>query len=178
LVRIDVFADEAGGADDADVIDQFEATGNGSVTINGIRYDGGDQYLILRISQTDDDAVEIDRTWLAPVWFEPNATSIPQPILVTLRVNLLTEKATITNVGTSNINLKDWTLVSINGNQRFAFENDLVLAPGTQVTVTTGPHAQNTTPDFIRWTTNRVWNNSGDPGELRDSDGNVRATSD
>ena len=176
IYTIDVYSDQAGGQERADVIAQFEASGNGTFTLDGISYDEGSQYFFLKITQTDDDAVEVDRVWVAPVWFEPNAASgtLIAPEL-TLRVNLQTEEATITNVGDQDVNLKDWTLVSVQGDQRFTFREDLQLKPHQSVVITSGPNAKNQPPNFLRWTTKYRWRNSGDPGQLLDSQEKVRA---
>ena len=175
LYTIDVYADHVGGTEVADVVKQFKAMGNGTVPLTGITYDGGEQYFFLKITQTDDDAVEVDHAWVAPVWFEPGTVSSSTPVL-TLEVNLVTEQATITNVGDGGVNLKDWTLVSVQGDQRFTFSNDLQLTPGHSVVVTSGPNAKDEPPDFMRWTGSHIWRNSGDPGELLDPEGQVRAT--
>lgn len=173
---IDVYADHVGGDEKADVVKRFERSGNGTFPLDGITYAGGDQYFFIRIEQTDDDAVEIDRAWLAPVWFEPNAGAEPStgPVL-TLDVDLVAERATITNVGDAAVNLKGWTLVSVQGNQRFLFENNLELEAAHAVVVTSGPDAHDDPPGTVKWTNQRIWRNSGDPGQLLDPDGNVRA---
>ncbi|MEE8154665.1 MAG: CehA/McbA family metallohydrolase [Phycisphaerales bacterium] len=176
LYTIDVYADQVGGRAVADVERQFERTGNGTFILNGITYAGGEQYFFLKIRQTDDDHVEVDRVWTAPVWFEPDgATSPPTVPALTLEVNLSTERARITNVGTGSINLTDWTLVSIKGNQKFVFPDDFLLGPGKSVVVTSGPSAKDDPPGFLKWTNRHVWNNSGDPGQLLDPDGELRA---
>lgn len=173
---IDVYADLVGGQERADVVKRFERSGNGTFPLGGIVYTGGDQYFFIRIEQTDDDAVEVDRAWLAPVWFEPNAEAeSPTGPVLTLDVDLVAETATITNVGDAAVNLKGWTLVSVQGDQRFAFENDLQLEPEHAVVVTSGPGARDEPPGTVKWTNQRIWRNSGDPGQLLDPDGNVRA---
>jgi hypothetical protein len=185
---IDVFGDTIGGTV-ADVIRQQTHTGNGTVTITNVTYQGGDQYFFVKVTQTD-EADQQDRAWLAPVWFEP-ATATPSPTPtptpggtpspatgpnVTLDVNLATEEAVVTNIGDAAINLRNWVVVSTIGNQRFTFPNNLSLAPGASVTVTSGTNAR-TGPGFIRWTTDFVWRNAGDPGQLLDPAGTVRAES-
>jgi len=50
----------------------------------------------------------------------------------------------------------------------------LVLNAGDSVTVTSGTSAQ-TGPGLLLWTSQNIWNNGGDPGQLIDPDGNVVA---
>jgi hypothetical protein len=171
---IDVYSDKIGGIERADVISQHLAEGNGTHTISGIEYTGGNQYIFFKLTQRSVDEDFVDLAWTAPVWFEPNTqTDIPTGTALAMEVNLITEKAKITNIGNSDINLKDYTLVSVKGNQRYLFENDLILAPGASVTVTSGPNALDQPPAFLRWSTSRKWNNDGDPAELLDQNNDL-----
>ena len=79
-------------------------------------------------------------------------------------------------VGTASVNLKDWTLVSTAGNQRFKFPSALNLGAGQAVTVTSGANARTGT-GFVKWTPDFIWRNSGDPGQLLDSTGALKAES-
>ncbi len=175
---IDVFSDVIGGPQRADIIAQFteldsgEEIGNGSHELPGITYEGGRQYLFLRVTQSDPDRSHFDRAWLAPVWFEPN-TLVPSPAgpVLTLEVNLETERARITNTGSDAVDLEGWELVSTRGDQRFVFNDPLQLAPGRSVTVVSGPNASDDPPNIVFWTESFIWRNAGDPGELRNPDG-------
>lgn len=176
---IDVFRDTIGGTTVADVVRQVEHTGNGTLTINDVPYEGGNQYVFVRLSQLDESG-HTDRAWLAPVWFEPTGSPGPAPgpttSTVTLEVDVFAEEATITNTGTASLNLQGWRLVStIGANQQFSFPNRM-LAPGASVIVTSGPGAR-TGPGFLRWKPEFVWRNSGDPGQLLDNNGTLRAES-
>jgi hypothetical protein len=183
IYTIDVFADELGGTQEADIIAQFAALdngaslGNGSHTLPGITYTGGQQYFFLRVKQTDPDHSATDTAWLAPVWFEPDGVSVPAAPMLTLEVNLETERARITNIGSASVDLKDWRLVSMRGNQFFQFAETFVLAPGSAVTIASGPGAVHNPPDTLLWTNAYVWSNAGDPGELRDQGGVIIARS-
>jgi hypothetical protein len=181
IYTIYVYEDKAGGVAEADVIKQYTRTGNGTYTLDSIKYTGGDEYFFIKIKQTDDDAVEVDRAWLAPVWFEPNATpttTTPAPVTaLTLTVNLETEEATVTNIGSDAINLKDWKVVSTIGTNQFYKFSSFSLPPGKSVIVTSGPNAKVQLPDFLKWSTGYKWTNTGDPGELLDVGGVVRARS-
>lgn len=176
---IDIYRDNIGGMQQADVIHEVNVTGDTAIAINNVKYTGGRQYFFIKITQTDDDAVEVDQAWLAPVWFEPGAPSPATPgndQLLTLAVNERTEEAVITNIGNTQVNLKNWVLVSTVGNQRFTFTTARILQPGQSIIITSGPNAT-TTGNHIRWTTNYIWGNDGDPGQLLDARGNTVATS-
>jgi hypothetical protein len=182
---IDVYQDTLGDTQVADVVTPpTNVQGDGTFAVTGVKYTGGNQYLFLKITQTDDDHVVKDFAWLAPVWFEPNAgppgtpPTPPSTLALTLDVNVVTEKAVIANVGTTTVNLKDWTLVSTVGDQRFKFPSDLMLTQGKSVTVTSGPMAIDAPPQFVRWSTSAKWSNSGDPGKLLNPDGTVVAKTD
>ena len=73
--------------------------------------------------------------------------------------------------------MSDWTLMSLVGNQVFRFESGFTLAAGESVTITSGGDAFSDPPGTLLWTTNWIWNNGGDPGELRDAGGNLMAQS-
>ena len=179
---VDVFADRVGGQV-ADVVTQHTHEGNGTLTISDVPYGGGDQYFFVKVTQTDQDSELRDRAWLAPVWFEPSiggpetfAAAPPTLVSLALDVNPAREEAVVTNIGDAPVNLKGWTIVSTVDNQRFKFPNDLTIAPREAVTVTSGSSAR-VGFRVLRWTTDFMWSNDGDPGLLLDSDGAVRAES-
>lgn len=174
--QVEVFSDTVGGEEAEVELTPVVGAGNGTLTIPGLSYTGGAQYVYLRITQGFDDDDGRDRVWTAPVWFEPNAT-LPAPAgrsSVTLVVDRRAELATITNTGDAPVDLRGWTLVSVRGNQRFVFNNSRVLAPGASVVVTTGPNARQG-GRFLRWVTTNIWNNDEDPAELYDADGHLVA---
>ncbi len=172
---VEVFSDQIGGDDLAAVVRTESVTGNGTHTISGVTYQGGAQYTYLRVRQADGD-----RAWTAPVWLEPAAVPTPitdSPISVSLAVDAVAETARITNTGSGPVELSGWKLVSVRGNQVFdQFPSGLTLAPGESVTVTSGPAAK-AGAGFLLWTNQNIWNNSGDPGQLIDEDGNIVAES-
>ncbi|MEK6688697.1 MAG: lamin tail domain-containing protein, partial [Gemmatimonadota bacterium] len=175
--QIEVFSDLIGGEEAEVVLTPVAASGNGMVTIPGLTYAGGAQYVYLRITQGHDEVDGQERVWTAPVWFEPGAT-IPAPSggsSIALSVDRRAEEATITNAGDAPVDLRNWILVSTRGNQRFQFTGSLVLAPGASVVVTSGPSARQAPPQFVRWTTTNVWNNDEDPAELYNADGHLVA---
>jgi hypothetical protein len=176
---IDVFSGDVGGDADTDIVKTFTANGNGTFSFTGIPYTGGERYFFFRITQAHDDVAGQDRVWTAPVWFEPTGSlpSPPPPTVLTLDVDLQRETAVIANLGSQAADVSGWRLVSLRGNQTFDFPSPFQIAAGTSVTVVSGAGAApNNPPSVLRWTTNSVWNNSGDPGQLRDASGTVVAT--
>ena len=146
--------------------------GNGTHTVSGVTYAGGQQYVYLRVKQGGTDT-----TWTAPVWLEP--TGVPggggSGLSLSLVVDVQAETARITNTGTGPTNLTGFRLVSVRGNQIFdQFPAGFALVPGGSVTVTSGPSAT-TGAGFLLWTHDNIWNNSGDPGRLIDPDGGIVA---
>ena len=170
---IEVFSDEVGGEAVAGLVRTQSVTGNGTHTITGVTYQGGAQYVYLRVRQADGN-----RAWTAPVWFEPVGVS-PEPgdegISVSLAVDVQAETARITNTSTQSLTLAGFKLVSVRGNQVFdQFPADLTVAPGASITITSGPTSKEGA-GFLRWTNQNIWSNSGDPGQLIDRDGNIVA---
>jgi hypothetical protein len=176
---MEVFSDQIGGTDVATLVRTQTVSGDGTHTITGVTYQGGAQYVYLRIRQADGN-----RAWTAPVWLEPMSTSGgngggPEDgdaaVTMSLVVDPVAETARIANIGTASVDLTGWRLVSVRGNQVFdQFPAGFVLAPGQSVTVTSGAGAAQGA-GFLRWTNDNIWNNSGDPGQLLDNDGNVVA---
>lgn len=81
------------------------------------------------------------------------------------------EAITITNHGTSNVNMTGWTLVSVEGNQIYTFPDGFVLNKGASVKITSGPNAENQFPTHLKWTDGYICNNDGDIAELYNSEG-------
>jgi len=86
-------------------------------------------------------------------------------------VNLEAEWVEIWNGGTEPVDLTGWVLVSLRGDQRFAFPEGFVLAPGAAVTITSGRAFRHQPPEVLGWTEKDVWNNAGDPAVLVDPAG-------
>jgi hypothetical protein len=172
---LDVLSDDVGGEGVASVVRTQSVTGNGTHTIPGVTYQGGAQYVYLRVRQTDGN-----RAWTAPVWLEPAGRAPDdddddEAFSVSLAVDLQAETARITNTGRQPLALAGFKLVSVRGNQVFdQFPADLTLGPDASITVTSGATAKQGA-GFLRWTNLSIWSNSGDPGQLIDRDGNVVA---
>jgi Lamin Tail Domain len=171
-----VFGDQAGGNTVADMVTSRDFTGDqASFTISGVPYPDGNRYYFLKIRQTDADG-EQDTVWTAPVWFEPSSAAPPSVTLLSLRVDLVREEATITNLGNTTVAMGGWRLISTVGNQVFTFPTTFSLAPSGVVRVTSGPSAVHQPPGILRWTAEFIWRNDGDPGQLKNSSGTVVAS--
>ena len=103
----------------------------------------------------------------APV---PPASGMTGNLIITVK-DLSNEVVTIKNQGTSTVNLADWELISVVGNQVFVFPS-YSLAPGATVFVTGGPKAKSG-GNYLVWTTSNMWNNDGDAAKLVDPFGKV-----
>lgn len=87
--------------------------------------------------------------------------------------NLDTEVVTVKNSGTVNVDMTNWTLVSVEGNQTYTFPNGFVLKAGSSVNITSGPNAVDNPPSSLKWTGAYIWNNDGDAAELYDQNGDL-----
>lgn len=176
--KVEAFSDEIGGDEAEPVVQPVIEQGPGEISISGVKCSGGEQYVFFRITQSHDDVAGEDRAWTAPIWFESGG-AMPPPggiSAVTLVVDLFAEEAVVTHNGEDGeIDLSNWRLVSTRGNQEFIFPDGTKLLPGQSVKVTSGPSSQNNPPAVLRWSTDHLWNNGGDPGELHDDAGHLVA---
>ncbi len=81
--QIEVYADVIGGPslDFEDPIEERLFEGNGTFEIPHMRYHGGHEYYVFRITQfgeEDDNGDDANNAWLAPVWFEPAGEPVPR----------------------------------------------------------------------------------------------------
>lgn len=94
---------------------------------------------------------------------------------LSLTVDLKAELAVIKNVSKEPIDLTGYVLISVVGDQRFTFPS-IELKPGEAVTVTSGRNARHDPPRYLLWTKKYIWNDDGDPAELRSPDGELVAS--
>jgi beta-lactamase superfamily II metal-dependent hydrolase len=85
--------------------------------------------------------------------------------------DLIEEIVAIKNNGQDTVSLKDWQLVSIEGNQVFNFPN-VSLQPGKTIYVTSGTTAREG-QNYLKWTTRQIWLNDGDSAQLLNAKGEV-----
>ena len=90
---------------------------------------------------------------------------------LSLEVDKVGEVATLTNTGSTPLDIGGWWLVSLRGRQVYRFPPRTPIAPGAVLRVVSGE-----APGAHRFTQRSVWNNtSPDPAELRRADGRVVA---
>ena len=113
----------------------------------------------------------------ADVWQQDGAAA-KQPAEATeassiaiTKKDALSEVVTIKNNGTAPIDLTDWTLVSVQGDQRFTFE-DYTLAPGESVHVTSGDNTRDGGA-YVHWSGRQIWANDGDAAQLVNAKGEI-----
>ena len=76
---VDVFSDVVGGASIAGGLLSATQSGNTAATgarIQGLTYDGGRQYFLLRVTQRPEHGAR-DVLWTAPIWFEQPTAPLP-----------------------------------------------------------------------------------------------------
>lgn len=89
-----------------------------------------------------------------------------------MSIDLSAEVVTIKNIGNTAVDVSGWKLVSEKDNQTFTFPSGTVIPAGSTLKVMSGPKAQAGSGKLI-WSKSYIWNNSGDPGALYDSCGNL-----
>lgn len=134
-------------------------------------------------------ATPVQPTALPPTSVLPTAsppTAVPptEPSaaarLVIVSIDAQAEVVTIANRGGGPQDMAGWSLQSYSGStcqplddQIFTFPAGFTLAPGTSVRVRSGPNAVHNPPADLLWTTQSVWADGGDRGDLRDPSGQV-----
>jgi hypothetical protein len=82
------------------------------------------------------------------------------------------ETVGIKNTGSAEIDLTGWKLLSVQGHQTYTFP-EFTLKAGETVYITSGLYAKDNGTTHLRWTTENMWNNTGDAAKLFDSKGNL-----
>lgn len=95
----------------------------------------------------------------------------PTPAIEITSKDLVGEIVGIKNNGQQAVSLKDWQLISIEGNQVFNFPN-LSLQPGKTIYITSGANAREG-QNYLKWTTKQIWLNDGDAAQLRNEKGEL-----
>lgn len=177
--RVDVFKDAPGGKPASAPVETYRLTGNQlvPVSLEGIRFEGAGEYVLLRITQysdADDEHVEEDRLWTAPIWLEDHSFHAPvaaQPMVRMISLlpdpagdDFLDERITLRNTGTSPVNLTAWKLRDLAENS-WPLDGLGTVAPGGEVSI-----KRNGQPMAL--------NNGGDTVELVAPDGTVVQTVD
>lgn len=93
------------------------------------------------------------------------------------------ESVVIQNLGGEPVELSGWSIQSYGGgscqpmaDQVYTFPAGLRLAAGASVHVHSRSNALSESPDHLAWSTDNIWNNSGDRADLSDAGGQVVST--
>jgi beta-lactamase superfamily II metal-dependent hydrolase len=105
------------------------------------------------------------------VTIEPTVDNVDVSIT---SVDKVAEIVKIRNDSATSLNMSNWTLVSVAGNQTYSFPNGFNLGAGCEVQVTSGRKAVDDGINSLLWCKSYIWNNDDpDPAELYDSEGNL-----
>ncbi len=96
-------------------------------------------------------------------------SNTPASIVIT-NVDLQGETVTLKNTGNTLVDLSNWNLKSVNGDQSFNFPQETLLKAGESLKIVSGKQAQNG-KNTLLWTNSYIWNNDGDPAILYNSNG-------
>jgi hypothetical protein len=177
--RVDLFKDVPGGKPVSAPFETYRFAGNQltPVSLEGIRFESAGEYVLLRITQysdADDEHVEEDRLWTAPIWLEEHAfhtLAAAQPMIRMTSLlpdptgdDYLEERITLKNTGTSPVNLTAWKVRDLAENS-WPLDGLGTMAPGAEVSI-----KRNGQPMAL--------NNGGDTVELVAPDGTVVQTVD
>lgn len=117
------------------------------------------------------DGVNYDvnsKEWSGTITSAPQTTSASVEIV---SKDLIEEIVGIKNNSNEAVSLKDWQLISIEGNQVFNFPN-VTLQPGKTIYVTSGSNARDG-QNYLKWTKKQIWLNDGDAAQLRNAKGAI-----
>ena len=107
-------------------------------------------------------------------WSPPPTATPPAPAncyIGHLSYSGAEEYVRVANGAGSAQDMTSWWIQSVVGNQWYPFPSGYSLAAGASVYVTTGPSARSSPPDYLRWTTQHIWNNNGDEARLYNAGG-------
>ncbi|MGE7115034.1 MBL fold metallo-hydrolase [Lysinibacillus sp. NPDC047702] len=105
-------------------------------------------------------------------WSGAIVTTPPNTVSVEIvSKDLIDEIVGIKNNGSEAVSLKDWQLISIEGNQVFQFPN-VTLQPGKIIYVTSGTDAREG-QNYLKWTKKQIWLNDGDAAQLKNAKGEL-----
>ena len=101
---------------------------------------------------------------------ETTSTTVKSGVVISSK-ELREEIIGITNTGNTTVNLNEWQLVSVIGNQVFKFPN-INLASGKTIFITSGPNAREGN-GYVKWTNGQIWRNDGDAAKLINDKGEI-----
>jgi len=94
---------------------------------------------------------------------------LPERAIIISHLDKKEETVTVQNCSNQDLDLSDWYLLSVTGNQKFIFPDGYILKAAFSVVIASGDSKGD-----LHWTAKNVWNNSkSDPAELYDNMGNL-----
>lgn len=100
------------------------------------------------------------------LWRKVNDGSLKGTSIIVESVNLKEETVIIINTSKVTQDMTNWKLISVVGNQIFTFPKGFKIKSGLRIKITSGPRATDDGKTTLMWTTDNIWNNSGDTAEL------------
>lgn len=83
-------------------------------------------------------------------------------------LNKKEEIVTIKNISDRDIDMTNWTLLSVTGNQKYIFPQGFILKSNDRIRISSGE-----VEGTLQWSKKNIWNNTeSDPAELYDENGN------
>lgn len=130
--HVEVFRDRPGGPTERQAVQSYDFTGDtkGPKTLDGVFFRSPGDYVLLKVTQRSygpDDALDRDRAWTAPVWFDRVGVVAPPVVApATLRLvalvpdpegsDLFNESVTVKNTSALPVTFAGWQLRDESGN--------------------------------------------------------------
>ncbi|NDI37226.1 thermonuclease family protein [Chengkuizengella sediminis] len=100
---------------------------------------------------------------------DPVTTENNSPIQIT-ELNLEEEYITIMNNDITDMDMTGWSVLSVQGDQRFDFPDSYTIKAGEAITIWSGDFSRGIWSVDLYWTEQNIWNNNGDPAQLINAD--------
>lgn len=101
---------------------------------------------------------------------KPQAEANVPNVTITAK-DALSEVVSIKNNGAEAVDVTNWTLVSVQGDQRFTFPS-FTLQPGKTVHITSGDNKRDGGA-YMHWSGRQIWANDGDAAQLLNDKGEI-----
>ncbi|NDI33587.1 thermonuclease family protein [Chengkuizengella sediminis] len=88
-------------------------------------------------------------------------------------LNLEEEYITIKNSDNTDMDMTGWSVLSVQGDQRFDFPDSYTIKAGETITIWSGDFSRGVWSSDLYWTEKNIWNNNGDPAQLIDANNGI-----
>ncbi|MBS7344046.1 MAG: MBL fold metallo-hydrolase [Caryophanon sp.] len=113
--------------------------------------------------------LDADVVTTTPQQKKPAEANVPN-VTITAK-DALSEVVSIKNNGAEAVDVTNWTLVSVQGDQRFTFPS-FTLQPGKTVHITSGDNKRDGGA-YMHWSGRQIWANDGDAAQLLNDKGEI-----